>query len=149
LSEANDDVEMMKLAVLFQFTYPGTPFIYAGDELGMTGHSLNCRCGLLWDEARQNHDLLAHYQMVGQLRRENPALVHGDFEEILVSDERGLYGFTRRFDDQEIRVFFNIGLAEQIIEVPEDSYDLLNESSITIGAITLQSKSASVLRCKL
>jgi glycosidase len=97
LSEADNNIAGMKLAVLFQFTYPGTPFIYAGDELGMTGHSLNCRCGLLWDEARQNRDLFAHYQMAGRLRKENLALSQGSFDEILVSDVHNLYGFARRF----------------------------------------------------
>jgi cyclomaltodextrinase len=148
LSEADDDVEGMKLAVLFQFTYPGTPFVYAGDELGMEGHSLTCRCGLLWDESRQNRDLLAHYRFAGRLRKENPALSYGDFEELLVSDEHGLYGFARRFEGEEIQVFFNVGSTEQLIEVTDDSFDLLNESPVTGATITLQTKSAAVLRHK-
>ncbi len=139
----------MKLAVLFQFTYPGTPFIFAGDELGMTGHSLMCRYGLYWDEARQNHDLLAHYRMAGRLRKENPALTRGDFEEIIVSDARGLYGFARRFEGQEIRVFFNVGSTEQVVKVPDDAYDLLDESPVAAGSITLGPKSAAVLRHRL
>jgi glycosidase len=146
LTEANDDVEGMKLAILFQFTYPGTPFIYAGDELGMTGHSLICRCGLLWDESRQNSDLLAHYRLAGRLRKENPALSYGYFEEILVSDERGLFGFARRFKGEEIQVFFNVGSTEQLIEVTDDSFDLLNESPVMGAKMTLRPKSAAVLR---
>ena len=149
LSEADHDVAGMKLAVLFQFTYPGTPFIYAGDELGMTGHSLVCRNGLYWDEARQNHDLLAHYRMAGRLRKENLALTRGDFEEILVSDSRGLYGFCRRYEGQEIQVFFNVGSSEQLIQAPHDAYDLLNESPVAAGSIRLGPKSAAVLRHRL
>lgn len=146
LSVADENIERMKLAILFQFTYPGTPFIYAGDELGMTGHSLQCRCGLLWDEARQSPDLLAHYRLAGRLRKENPALTYGDFEKILVSDERGLYGFARRFEGQEILAFFNVGSAEQVVEVPAGSVDLLNESVVTTGTVTLRPQSAAVLR---
>ena len=146
LTQADNDVAGMKLAVLFQFTYPGTPFIYAGDELGMTGHSLICRNGLYWDEARQNRDLLAHYRMAGRLRKENPALARGDFDEILVSDERGLYGFTRRFEGVENLVFYNVGSAEQLVTVPSGSYNLLNESAVTGNVITLYPKSAAMLR---
>jgi glycosidase len=145
-SVADEKIERVRLAVLFQFTYPGTPFIYAGDELGMTGHSLQCRCGLPWDERRQNQDLLEHHRVLGRLRRENPALAHGDFEEILISDARGLYGFARRFEGQEILVYFNISSSEQSIEVPDGSYDLLNESGVRTGSLTLQAQSAAVLR---
>jgi len=148
LSEADNNVAGMQLAVLFQFTYPGTPFIYAGDELGMKGHSLNCRCGLLWDEAQQNSELLVYYRLIGQLRKENPALLHGSFEEILVSDVRGLYGFARRFEGEEIRVIFNVGTSEHVIEVLGDSYDLLNESPIESDYVTLQPMSAALVRRK-
>ncbi len=148
-SEADEDVAAMKMAVLFQFTYPGVPFIYAGDELGMTGHSLQCRCGLWWDEARQNRALLAHYRMAAQLRRENPALTHGDFAEILVSDERGLYGFARRFAGTEIQVFFNVGDAEQAIELPAGTVDLLRGKEVTAGFVMLGAMETAVLRRKL
>ena len=148
-SEADEDLDRMKLAVLFQFTYPGTPFIYGGDELGMTGHSLNCRCGLLWDESRQNRELLAHYRMVGRLRKENPALSNGDFEEIIVSDERGLYGFARRTEYEEILVVFNVSHTDQNIEAPVGSYDLLNESQVVEPTISLRPQSAVLLRRKL
>ena len=37
LNYFSGDKESMKLAVLFQFTYPGAPMIYYGDEVGMKG----------------------------------------------------------------------------------------------------------------
>ena len=33
LTEAGNDIEAMKLAVAFQFTYLGIPYIYYGDEV--------------------------------------------------------------------------------------------------------------------
>ncbi|MCB9003322.1 MAG: alpha-glycosidase [Ardenticatenaceae bacterium] len=147
-SQLDEDVTAMKLAVLFQFTYPGTPFIYAGDELGMTGHSLQCRCGLWWDK-RHNQELLAYYRRAARLRQENPALMYGDFDEILVSDERGLYGFARRFEGTEIRVFFNMGTAEQTISVLEGAVDLLEGEVVTAVTIKIQPKSAVILRHEL
>jgi len=76
-------------------------------------------------------------------------LTHGDFEEILVSDSRGLYGFCRRYEGQEIQVFFNVGSSEQLIQAPHDAYDLLNESPVAAGSIRLGPKSAAVLRHRL
>ena len=46
-------------------------------------------------------------------------------------------------------MFYNVGSIEQIIEVPDDSYDLLNESAVTTGTMRLQSKSAAVIHHKL
>jgi glycosidase len=144
-SAAEESVERTKLAVLFQFTYPGTPFLFAGDELGMTGNSLDCRYGLYWDEARQQRDLLAFYRLAGRLRRENPALRHGDFQEILISDQRGLYGFARRLRDAEIQVILNVSPTEQIVDVPEGSTDLLKDIGIPGAQVALQPDSAIVL----
>lgn len=58
--------DSLKLAYLFLFTLPGTPYVYAGDELGMT-HAMNypskdggyqrtgSRLAMNWDEDKPNH----------------------------------------------------------------------------------------------
>jgi len=145
LTEANDDVEAVKLAVLLQYTYPGTPFIYAGDEFGMVGHSLSCRCGLWWDEEKQNKEILEQYQLAGKLRSNYPVLSHGDFDELLVSDELGLYGFVRESDTEEMLVYLNIGNVSQKIELPNKMFDVLNGVDVTMGSIDVEPRKAAIL----
>lgn len=83
-----------RLALVVQFTFPGVPGIYYGDETGMTDdpdlHSRGC---MVWDEALWNHDLWAFYQRLIQLRRMIPALQHGGFQ--LLAAEEDLVAFLR------------------------------------------------------
>ncbi|MGG3839546.1 glycoside hydrolase family 13 protein [Paenibacillus thiaminolyticus] len=75
LTLCEGDVRPMKLAALFQFTYPGTPCIYYGDEIGLEGGpDPGCRKCMVWDEAEQDRDLFAFYQRIIALRRKHEAL---------------------------------------------------------------------------
>ena len=63
----------------------------------------------------------------------------------MISDERWLYGFARRFRDAEIQVIFNVGPTEQFVDVPEGSTDLLKGTIISGVEVALQPDSAIVL----
>lgn len=82
----------LKLAVLWQMTFPGTPSVYYGDEAGLEGYRdpLNRRA-YPWGE--EDHSLLAwHRQLIG-LRRRYPVLQTGDWLSLPVSDD--VYGYWR------------------------------------------------------
>jgi cyclomaltodextrinase len=145
LAEAGGDVERLKLAVLFQFTYAGVPYIYYGDEVGMDLNSLAFRAGMYWDPARQGHDLLAFYRSVIRLRRTTPALLRGDFQEILVDNGRGLYGFRRRLGVQEVRIYLNNGEEAQEVPVGGGTIDLLSQQPLPGGSVVLQPRSGAVV----
>ncbi|MFS8543351.1 MAG: hypothetical protein LOD91_05865, partial [Limnochordales bacterium] len=78
-------LERMRLAVLFQMTYPGMPMIYYGDEVGMTGGTdPDCRRPMVWEEEKQNRELLSFYRRLISLRKELRPLRRGDFRTWLV-----------------------------------------------------------------
>lgn len=83
LTECDNDINRLKLAVAFQFTYIGVPYIYYGDEIGLTGGAdpQNRKC-MVWDEEKQNKDLLEFHKKIINIRKENIGLVHGDFSEL-------------------------------------------------------------------
>ena len=62
--------EKLKMAALLQFTLPGIPSIYYGDEAGLTGFEdpLN-RAAFPW--GRENTQLLAFYRRLGAFRKEH------------------------------------------------------------------------------
>lgn len=70
-------ISMMKMASLIQFTLPGVPSIYYGDEIGMQGMKdpFNRAC-MQWDN--KNTELLKWYQRLGQIRRGSAALIDGE-----------------------------------------------------------------------
>lgn len=119
LTLCGGDTERVKRAVLFQMTYPGTPCVYYGDEVGMEGgRDPDNRRGMVWDRAKQNTGLLAFYRRVIGLRRRHAVLRRGDYRTLSADDARGLFVFARRLGAQEARVYFNTGLRAQPVSIP-------------------------------
>jgi len=72
--------QKLRLAVFFQMTYPGSPAIYYGDEVGMTGGDDPYNRGTYpWADRGGHPDaaLLADFRRLAKLRRDLPVLRHG------------------------------------------------------------------------
>jgi glycosidase len=96
-----------KLASAIQLLTPGMPMIYYGDEVAMTGaKDPDCRRGMLWDESRQDKDMLCWYRRLLQLRKEIPAITQGQIISQLAQDETGLIRITRCLNSQQVTLVF-------------------------------------------
>ena len=72
--------QKLRLAVFFQMTYPGSPAIFYGDEVGVTGGADPMNRGTYpWADRGGHPDnaLLADFRRLTTLRRELPVLRHG------------------------------------------------------------------------
>jgi alpha-glucosidase len=77
-----------RLAAVVQFTFPGLPGIYYGDEIGMMDEpGFRSRGCMIWDESRWNHDLLAFYKRLIQLRKETAVLQTGGFQMLTIEPD--------------------------------------------------------------
>ena len=99
--------ERLRMASFLQFTLPGAPSIYYGDEAGMEGYAdpFNRRT---YPWGREDQELLAHYRRLGHLRRDNPALRSAFIEFFTAAD--GHLGFLRSSTEklsQRIEVYAN------------------------------------------
>ena len=94
----------LMLAGVLQYTLPGSPSLYYGDEAGMEGGKdpFNRRT---YPWGQEDSTLLEHFRMLGQLRKSNPALQLGDTEFFLASD--GEIGFTRSYQGKTVKIYVN------------------------------------------
>ncbi len=103
--------------------------IYYGDEVGMTGaQDPDCRRGMLWDENRQDKDMLCWYRRLLKLRRELPVILNGQVISEEARDEEGLICVHRRMNGQNITLLFHA--EENSVHIPElaGKRDLLSEN---------------------
>ena len=131
--------QRQKLAAALQLLLPGMPMIYYGDEVGMTGaKDPDCRRGMLWDEARQDKDMLCWYRRLLHLRRELPEILAGQIIQEEACDEDGLIRITRRRNGGDITLLFHA--KEGNVHIPElaGKQDLLSETTFngTVQGIT-------------
>jgi glycosidase len=89
LATSVPDTARRRMAQVLQFTLPGSPCIYYGVELGMTGgDDPEQRGPMRWDLVADDNPELGWMRGLIALRRESPALRHGDFR--LLDSERAL-----------------------------------------------------------
>jgi glycosidase len=115
LTLCGGDTRKLKLAALFQMTYPGMPAIYYGDEIGMTGENdPDCRKAMDWNN--QNEALLSFYRNITALRAQEEALRLGDVHTVHVSEDT--YAFARRLGAETIYVLLNRSAESQQLTIP-------------------------------
>ncbi len=92
-----------RLAAVLQFTYPGIPCIFYGDEVGLEGSdATSARRTMPWNEAEWDHHLRAFYRQLISLRRSSSALATGGFQ-MLYGDEDTI-AFLRDAEDEQLVV---------------------------------------------
>ncbi len=98
--------DRLLMASFLQYTLPGSPSLYYGDEAGMEGgrDPFNRRP---YPWGRENEDFLNHFKRLGALRRNHPAFRLGDIQFFQAGDRH--VGFTRSYEGKTYRVYCNRG----------------------------------------
>jgi cyclomaltodextrinase / maltogenic alpha-amylase / neopullulanase len=153
-----EEYKKLQQMLIFQMTYPGSPMIYYGDEVGMWGaHDPCCRKPMIWDDVEYqdesldydgskktkidqvgvNKELLAFYKKLISIRKNNPALQKGDFKTLFIDDLNKIYAFSRTYNNEEIIVAFNNSDQNQQVEIESKgktkAFDVLNNMPLEIN----------------
>ena len=122
-----EEREKQKLIVGIQFTLPGAPQIYYGDEAGMWGgDDPDCRKPMVWkefkyetgtthpfglprpaDEVKFDKTLFKWYQKIISIRNRNKVLSLGSVDFNYVDDQNRILGFTREYEGKKIFILLN------------------------------------------
>ena len=106
LSRNSFDVayDRLLMASFLQYTLPGSPSLYYGDEACMEGYRdpFNRRP---YPWGREEPDFMAHFLRLGQLRKEFEALRLGDIQFFAAGDKH--IGFTRSYKGRTFRIYVN------------------------------------------
>lgn len=158
--------DRVKLYLMHQFTIPGAPQIWNGDEMGMWGaDDPDCRKPLWWnsfefedeyrnnfqsgekqyDKVEFNDDIFSFYKKIISIRKDNIVLSTGDIEFIKAEGKTLAY---KRFDgNTEIIVLFNMDNIDTSFTLPEGfAYTDLFNSTTLANTISLEALSGLILK---
>ncbi|RQN01664.1 glycoside hydrolase family 13 protein [Clostridium butyricum] len=127
LTVLDGNIRCLKIIVALQFTIPGVPLIYYGDETGVTGgKDPDNRKSYPWEN--EDVDLIGFYKRIAQIRNGQDALKKGDFN--IFDTEEDIFAFERVYENERIVVVVNISNAQKVVRgiTLEGTYlDLFNE----------------------
>ena len=104
--ELSRGIQRLKVGATLLYAFPGSPMVYYGDEVGMTGFEdpFN-RYTYPW--GKENQELLSHFKALGKARKELTALRKGDIR--YVAAEGPVLAFTRTWEKQTVLAAANLG----------------------------------------
>ena len=113
--------ERLIMASFLQYTLPGCPSLYYGDEAGMEGYKdpFNRRT---YPWGHEDYTLLDHYRRLGRMRREQEPLRLGDISFFHAEDRK--LGFQRSYNGKTLRIYTNRS---------RNSWDIPSSGKIILG----------------
>lgn len=117
LTECGEKVERMKLAIAFQFTYIGVPYIYYGDEVGLCGgEEPQSRKCMIWTEEGQNKELIDFYKKLIEIRKNNHEFIYGSYKTLYSEDD--VLIFERNYKERKVIVAINNSYKSKEVNLP-------------------------------
>lgn len=133
----SDAMTRLMGVTLLQFTLPGAPTIYYGNEIGLVGPT--AYAGGKWEDDPYNRlpfpwpdetgtpfyphlqaggagwtTMLPYFQLLAATRHAHPALRIGSFDTLLIDDANDIYSYGRRTTDDAAVIIANRGATQHV-----------------------------------
>lgn len=144
-TELSKGVKRLRLAAVLQYTLPGVPSLYYGDEAGLEGWGDPfCRGFYPW--GYENQTILDFYKYLGKLRTENKVFKYGYFEPVISG--LGTVSYIRRTEHEEILISVNRWREADVIEIPERfiTADVIYGNKPNNNKLTINNEDFSILK---
>ncbi|WP_208589796.1 glycoside hydrolase family 13 protein [Gracilibacillus suaedae] len=117
LTMAEGNKDLVKLLYVFQMSFLGSPCIYYGDEIGITGgDDPGCRKCMEWDESKQDRELFRFVQNLIKMRKEVPAFGNCANFCFLIIDENTVV-YQKQVEEEELIFVLNNSDQAKNIEI--------------------------------
>ncbi len=143
-TERRNAVEKVKMAAFLQYTLPGVPCIYYGDENGAEGY-IDPFCRRCFDWEHPDEELIGYYRRLGELRTRFAGVFReGLYNEVFVKN--GCFVFKRTNEAVNVYVYVNNSsekyfvrfegmyreyltdtVFENVLEIGPDSYGIFSK----------------------
>lgn len=116
-TEYQNAVRRLKSAAVIQYTLPGVPSLFYGDEAGVQGYGDPfCRATYPW--GNENTELLSFYKDLGAVRKNYKAFKDGDFYTLFADFNSVAY--TRKSQGSMAFIAVNRGSDEFCFDLPKE-----------------------------
>jgi cyclomaltodextrinase / maltogenic alpha-amylase / neopullulanase len=135
----NNARRLLMLASLLQFTLPGVPCIYYGDEASMQGYEdpLNRGC---YPWGQEDMEILNWYKKLGKIRKDYSIALNGDIK--IIYAQGNVIVFSR---EETLITAVNTGETPTPVNLPAGVYlNLLTNTKVS-NSITLNGKDCAIL----
>lgn len=108
-------IKLLKLAATLQYTLPGVPSLYYGDETGLQGWGDPfCRGTIDWENI--NQELLDFYKSIGIFRKDSNVFIDGEF--VPIYNQNCCISYLRKKDNNIVFTAVNMGENDIFFPLP-------------------------------
>ena len=113
LTVLDGNIELLRLIVVIQFTLPGVPLIYYGDETALKGgKEPDNRKSYPW--GKEDKDLSDFYNKIVNIRNSEDGLKKGDL--IIHETDPEVFVFERNYENEKLIVLVNVSNEQKLIK---------------------------------
>lgn len=121
-TDCGEDLVRAKLIHAILLTFNGSPCIYYGDEIGLTGGmDPGCRKCMVWEEEKQNTELLNEIKALIHLRKEERLLANdGEFKFLDTAGNENIVAYQKYNEIRSVVILINPTDVQQSFTLPVD-----------------------------
>ncbi|TKH14136.1 alpha-glycosidase [Peribacillus simplex] len=151
-TDCGEDLARAKLIHAILLTFNGSPCIYYGDEIGLTGGmDPGCRKCMVWEEEKQNTELLNEIKALISLRKEERLLANeGKFKFLDTAGNENIVAYQKYNEKRSVVVLINPTDVQQTFTLPYDLEgrtltDLRTKETTQVGKFELSGYQYKIL----
>ncbi|MBQ2934021.1 MAG: glycoside hydrolase family 13 protein [Clostridia bacterium] len=115
--EYKNGIKRLMAAAVIQYTLPGIPSLFYGDEAGVQGFGDPfCRATYPW--GNENTELLEFYKKLGQVRKDCKAFIDGNFYTTFADES--VVAYIRQSENGSAFIAVNRGKNDATIKIPQE-----------------------------